>query len=68
MNSRCWYPLVALLLAAPLFGQSPECPDCRLAMDLPAELREWFLNGPEGNCVQCSIGMLRCHCHGDLEG
>lgn len=30
--------------------------DPKDAMDLPAELREWFRN-PDGSCVQCSIGM-----------
>ena len=27
------------------------------AVDLPAEIRQWFRN-PDGSCVQCSIGML----------
>jgi len=26
------------------------------ALDLPAEIRQWFRN-PDGSCVQCSIGM-----------
>ena len=30
--------------------------DQQLAVDLPAELRQWFRN-PDGSCVQCSIGM-----------
>lgn len=33
-----------------------ECPDPKLAVDLPAELRSWYRN-PDGSCVQCSIGM-----------
>lgn len=33
-----------------------ECPDPRLAADLPASHRKWFRN-PDGSCVQCSIGM-----------
>ncbi len=33
-----------------------ECPDWRLAGDIPAEVRQWFRN-PDGSCVQCSIGM-----------
>ena len=37
-------------------GQSVECPDDRLAVDLPRDIRTWFRN-PDGSCVQCSIGM-----------
>ena len=37
-------------------GQSIECPDDRLAVDLPRDIRTWFRN-PDGSCVQCSIGM-----------
>ena len=43
---------VGLLSAEPL-----ECPDSRLAVDLPKEMRSWFRNGPEGSCVQCSLSM-----------
>lgn len=37
-------------------AQGIECPDPRLAADLPKEIRTWFRN-PDGSCVQCSIGM-----------
>ncbi len=37
-------------------AQDIECPDPRLAADLPREIRTWFRN-PDGSCVQCSIGM-----------
>jgi len=37
-------------------AQGIECPDPRLAADLPKEIRNWFRN-PDGSCVQCSIGM-----------
>lgn len=33
-----------------------ECPDPKLALDLPAAVRQWYRN-PDGSCVQCSIGM-----------
>lgn len=33
-----------------------ECPDPKLAFDVPADNRQWFRN-PDGSCVQCSIGM-----------
>lgn len=42
--------------ASPAFAQDIECPDPRLAADLPKEIRTWFRN-PDGSCVQCSIGM-----------
>lgn len=47
-------------------GKPCGCNECRcvveavknpkLALDLPAEVREWYRN-PDGSCVQCSIGM-----------
>lgn len=43
-------------LAAVALPQSVECPDRRLAVDLPQDIRTWFRN-PDGSCVQCSIGM-----------
>lgn len=42
--------------ASPVIAQDIECPDPRLAADLPREIRTWFRN-PDGSCVQCSIGM-----------
>ena len=42
--------------ALPALAQDIECPDPRLAADLPREIRTWFRN-PDGSCVQCSIGM-----------
>ena len=42
--------------ASPASAQDIECPDPRLAADLPREIRTWFRN-PDGSCVQCSIGM-----------
>ena len=42
--------------ASPASAQDIECPDPRLAADLPREVRIWFRN-PDGSCVQCSIGM-----------
>lgn len=45
-----------LCLTTPAFAQDIECPDPRLAADLPREIRTWFRN-PDGSCVQCSIGM-----------
>ena len=42
--------------ASPALAQDIECPDPRLAADLPREIRTWFRN-PDGSCVQCSIGM-----------
>jgi hypothetical protein len=42
--------------AASVAAQGIECPDPRLAADLPREIRTWFRN-PDGSCVQCSIGM-----------
>ena len=41
---------------SPALAQDIECPDPRLAADLPREIRTWFRN-PDGSCVQCSIGM-----------
>lgn len=38
-------------------AQPYEPADPRLAVDLPADIRAWFRNGPEGSCCQCSIGM-----------
>lgn len=46
-----WIALVATVNA-----QTVECPDRRLAVDLPLDIRTWFRN-PDGSCVQCSIGM-----------
>lgn len=50
--------LGAMLALLTLAGSaSPiECPDPKLAVDLPAEIRAWFRN-PDGSCVQCSNGM-----------
>lgn len=52
--------LLALLLLALTAGgapsQTPDGPEEPLAVDLPTEVREWFIN-PDGSCVQCSIGM-----------
>jgi len=49
--------LAGVLLATNLFAQDkPECPDPRLAVDLPVEIRANYRN-PDGSCVQCSIGM-----------
>lgn len=33
-----------------------ECPDEKLAVDLPKDIRAWYRN-PDGSCVQCSNGM-----------
>lgn len=41
---------------AAVSAQEIECPDPRLAVDLPEEIRGWYRN-PDGSCVQCSIGM-----------
>jgi len=52
-----WLTLaLGLLLPALGHAQAVECPDPRLAADLPADIRAWFRN-PNGSCVQCSIGM-----------
>lgn len=58
MRPKFLLPLICVLLtsALPASAQAPECPDPRLAVDLPAEVRRWFIN-PDGSCVQCSIGM-----------
>ena len=50
---------VAVCLLASLVPEpigAIECPDARLAVDLPPQVRRWFRN-PDGSCVQCSIGM-----------
>lgn len=44
-------------LAVPLAASGYEPPDPRLAFDVPVEVRKWFRNGPEGSCVQCSLGL-----------
>jgi len=52
--------LPAILFASLRLGGSSagiECPDPKLSVDLPAELRKWYRN-PDGSCVQCSIGMI----------
>ena len=52
-------PAIVTCLLALLVPQSIaaiECPDPRLAVDLPSHVRRWFRN-PDGSCVQCSIGM-----------
>jgi len=46
----------SLLVATAASAQGIECPDPRLAADLPKDIRSWFRN-PDGSCVQCSIGM-----------
>ena len=55
---RGWFGLslrlAVFLFAVPSFAI--ECPDPRLAVDLPKELRAKYDN-PDGSCVQCSIGM-----------
>ena len=54
-----WMVLALMILAAGVSiasAQRIECPDPRLAADLPPEIRNWFSN-PDGSCVQCSIGM-----------
>ncbi len=52
--------MVLLAAVAGQFGAGQiaavECPDRRLAVDLPPEVRSWFRN-PDGSCVQCSLGM-----------
>jgi hypothetical protein len=48
---------VGVCVATSPFLQATEPRDPRLAVDLPVEIREWFRNGPEGSCCQCSIGM-----------
>jgi hypothetical protein len=48
--------LAAILCAGLASAGAVECPDPRLAADIPASIREWFRN-PDGSCVQCSIGM-----------
>lgn len=48
--------VMLLLCGGTVHGQRIECPDSRLAVDLPPEIRTWFRN-PDGSCVQCSIGM-----------
>ncbi|MGE0606558.1 MAG: hypothetical protein AB7O62_05465 [Pirellulales bacterium] len=48
--------LVVVAIPAAGFAQQVECPDPRLAVDLPADVRAWYHN-PDGSCVQCSIGM-----------
>lgn len=52
------YIFVWLLCFTPTFlwGESVECPDARLAVDLPADVRTWYRNF-DGSCVQCSLGM-----------
>lgn len=47
---------LSAVLSACHVCQAYEPADPRLAVDLPAEIREWFRN-PDGSCVQCSIGM-----------
>jgi len=46
--------LLAVLVSSAAFAV--DCPDPRLALDLPAGQRYWYRN-PDGSCVQCSIGM-----------
>lgn len=36
---------------------SIDCPDPRLAFDVPTEIRVWYRN-LDGSCVQCSNGMI----------
>lgn len=48
--------LASLLMTTLVSVAWSQAPDERLAVDLPAELRQWFRN-PDGSCVQCSIGM-----------
>lgn len=50
---------VALCALCGVCGSSAraiDCPDEKLAVDLPAEIRAWYRN-PDGSCVQCSNGM-----------
>src|SRR5210317_1769151 len=48
--------LILLPLGGAVQGQTIECPERRLSVDLPRDIRTWFRN-PDGSCVQCSIGM-----------
>jgi hypothetical protein len=50
------FAALLLLALAPSIASAIECPDPRLALDVPAEIRAWYRN-PDGSCVQCSIGM-----------
>lgn len=45
--------LAAARLASPGVYEAP----AETSMQLPAEVRQWFIN-PDGSCVQCSLGML----------
>lgn len=55
--AACLLTLACLTLSSAVAqAQRVECPDPRLAVDLPPDVRAWFRN-PDGSCVQCSIGM-----------
>jgi len=49
--------IVSLVAPSVSNAQEPARPE--LAVELPAEIRKWFLNPPDygGSCVQCSVGM-----------
>lgn len=47
--------IAALFVASSAFAI--ECPDPRLAVDLPPAIRAQYRN-PDGSCVQCSLGMI----------
>lgn len=48
--------VVLLISVLPGAGRATEPTEARLAVDLPAEVRQWFRN-TDGSCVQCSIGI-----------